>query len=192
MVWSASFFANAALLGVGLAMDAFSVSMADGLSAPDMGPRRMALIAGTFGGFQFLMPMVGWLCVRAAAEAFRVFQMAVPWLAAALLGWIGGGMLYRSGAARDEAPKAGALGTGALLAQGVATSVDALSVGFTIQAYGNLQALAASSVIAAVTFALCVAGLLIGRRFGTRLSGGASILGGSILLLIGLRIFLDQ
>ena len=188
-----SFFANSALLGVGLAMDAFSVSLANGLNEPGMRRGRMALIAGTFAFFQFLMPMIGWLCVRTVAQAFGAFQRAVPWIALALLGWIGGKMLYEGIVRRtqntDEAQKAGGA---ALLIQGVATSIDALSVGFTIEQYGWAEALTASVIIAGVTFAICIGGLLIGRRFGTKLAGNASILGGSILILIGLEIFLKN
>ena len=193
MEWSLSFFINSALLGVGLAMDAFSVSLANGLNDPDMGRGQMARIAGTFAFFQFLMPMIGWLCVRTVAEAFTAFQSAVPWIALALLGWIGGKMLYEGSTHRAaEAPAAGSLGAGTLLVQGVATSIDALSVGFTIERYGWHHALAASVIIAAVTFAICIVGVRIGRKFGTRLAGGASILGGAILVLIGLEIFLKH
>lgn len=191
MEWSLSFFVNSALLGVGLAMDAFSVSLANGLADPSMSRRRMALVAGTFAFFQFLMPMIGWLCVRTVAAVFAAFQRAVPWIALALLGFIGGKMLYEGSVRRQDAEPE-RLGGGALLMQGVATSIDALSVGFTIERYGWAQALAASTIIAAVTFAICVGGLLIGRRFGTRLAGKANILGGAILLLIGLEIFLTH
>lgn len=193
MSWGFSFFANSALLGVGLAMDAFSVSLANGLNEPRMRRGRMALIAGTFAFFQFLMPMIGWLCVRTVAQAFEAFQRAVPWIALALLGFIGGKMLYEGSVHRsqkaDEPQKAGGA---ALLMQGVATSMDALSVGFTIERYGWAEALTASVIIALVTFAICIGGLLIGRRFGVKLAGKASILGGSILVLIGLEIFLKN
>ncbi len=190
MDWSLSFFLNAALLGVGLAMDAFSVSLANGLNDPGMGKGQMLRIAGTFAFFQFLMPLVGWACVRTVAQAFAAFQRAVPWIALALLGYIGGKMLYEgaTGKAADE----GGLGGGTLLMQGVATSIDALSVGFTIERYGAAQALAASAIIAVVTLAICLGGLCIGRRFGTRLAGKASLLGGAILLLIGVEIFIKN
>lgn len=191
MDWSLSFFLNSALLGVGLAMDAFSVSLANGLNDPAMRRRKMALIAGTFAFFQFLMPMIGWLCVRTVAQAFAAFQRAIPWIALALLGFIGGKMLYE-GLTQKGGDESGGVGGGALLMQGVATSIDALSVGFTIEQYGWQQALAASTIIAAVTFAICVGGLLIGRRFGTKLAGKASILGGAILIAIGIEIFVKN
>ena len=194
MDWSFSFFLNSALLGVGLAMDAFSVSLANGLHDPRMGRGQMARVAGTFAFFQFLMPMIGWLCVRTVAEAFTAFQRAVPWIALILLGWIGGKMLYEGSVRRDgdEEKEAPALGHGTLLMQGVATSIDALSVGFTIERYRWPHALTASTIIAVVTFAICVGGLLIGRKFGTKLSRWASMLGGSILVLIGLEIFIKN
>ena len=193
MDWTAAFFANSALLGVGLAMDAFSVSLANGLRDPGMGRRRMALIAGTFAFFQFLMPVAGWLCVRTVASAFAAFQKAVPWIALGLLGYIGGKMLYEGSTHRESAAEeAETLGGGTLLMQGVATSIDALSVGFTIERYGPAQALAASTVIAAVTLAICLAGLRIGRRFGMKLAGRATLLGGAILVLIGVEIFIKN
>lgn len=186
-----AFVVNSVLLGVGLAMDAFSVSMANGLSDPDMSRGRRLLIPGTFAAFQFAMPVVGWFCVRTIAETFSAFQRAIPWIALALLGFIGGKMLFeglRPGG--DGGPAFAALSPGALLMQGVATSIDALSVGFTISDYRWQAAFAAAGIIAAVTFAICACGLSIGRRFGTRLSGRASVLGGAILIAIGLEIFI--
>ena len=182
------FMANSALLGVGLAMDAFSVSMANGLNDPGMGRGQRLRIAGTFAFFQFLMPMIGWVCVHTVVEYFAAFEKLIPWIALILLGWIGGKMLWegiRGGDGESEA-----LGGGTLLMQGVATSIDALSVGFTIAEYGLASALAASGIIALVTLAICLAGVHIGRRFGTRLAGRASALGGVILIAIGLEIFL--
>lgn len=188
MEWSIVFFINSVLLGVGLAMDAFSVSLANGLHEPDMGRGRIGAIAGVFAFFQFLMPMVGWVCVRTVSQHFSAFSRFIPYIALALLVFIGGQMLLegiRGG--EEEAP---AVGLAALLMQGVATSIDALSVGFTIAEYGAVMALVCCLIIAAVTFAICVGGLLLGKTFGTRLAGKASILGGVILILIGLEIFI--
>lgn len=190
MEWSFLFFLNSALLGVGLAMDAFSVSMANGLHDPGMSRKRMCIIAGTFGVFQAVMPMTGWVCVHTIVEMFSSFETFIPWIALALLGYIGGKMLIE-GIRGEEAEEAAALSAGALFMQGVATSIDALSVGFTIAEYGWLMALTASGIIAVVTFFLCMAGLRIGKEFGTKLSGKASVLGGVILIGIGLEIFLS-
>lgn len=185
-----SFFLNSALLGVGLAMDAFSVSLANGLADPKMRRARIALIAGTFAFFQYLMPMIGWLCVHAAVERFSSLTRAVPWVALALLGFIGGKMIFEGARGAGDAQTAARLSLGVLTVQGIATSIDALSVGFTIAEYGVREALVAGAVIAAVTFIICVAGVLIGRRFGTRFAGRASIFGGVILIAIGLEIFI--
>ena len=189
MDWGVMFFLNSILLGVGLAMDAFSVSLANGLGEPAMSRRRMCLIAGTFAAFQALMPMTGWLCVHTLVEHFRAFERLVPWIALGLLLYIGGSMLYE-GLHGEDAEVSAALGLGTLLLQGIATSIDALSVGFTIAEYGAAMALTCSLIIAAVTFVICMAGLRIGRRMGTRLAGKASILGGVILIAIGLEIFI--
>lgn len=186
-----SFYLNSILFGVGLAMDAFSVSMANGLNEPGMKKARMCGIAGTFGAFQIAMPLIGWLCVHTIAEAFTAFQKFIPWIALILLLWIGGKMLLegiRSGS-EHEAEKP-AVGLWALMLQGVATSIDALSVGFTIAELNAGAALVESVIIGIVTFIICIIGLLIGRRFGMKLAGKASILGGVILIGIGLEIFL--
>lgn len=190
MEWSFVFFLNSALLGVGLAMDAFSVSLANGLHDPHMSRRRSAIIAGTFGVFQAVMPMAGWLCVHTIVELFSAFETFVPWIALALLGYIGGKMLLE-GIKGEEAEEAAELSAGALFMQGVATSIDALSVGFTISEYGWLMALVCSLIVATVTFFICEAGLSLGKKFGTKLSGKASILGGVILIGIGLEIFIS-
>lgn len=189
MEWNFVFFLNSGLLGVGLAMDAFSVSLANGLHDPHMSRRRGTIIAGTFAGFQAAMPMLGWVCVHTIVELFSSFEKFIPWIALALLGYIGGKMLVE-GIKGEEAEEAAELSAGALFVQGVATSIDALSVGFTISEYGWGMALVCSLIIAVVTFFVCTAGLSLGKKFGTKLSGKASILGGVILIGIGLEIFI--
>ena len=189
MEWSFVFFLNSVLLGVGLAMDAFSVSMANGLHDPKMNKGTMCKIAGTFGLFQAAMPMIGWVCVHTIVELFSSFETLIPWIALALLSYIGGKMLL-DGIHGEEAEEAAELSAGALFMQGVATSIDALSVGFTISEYGWMMALTAAIIIAVVTFFICMAGLRIGKKFGTKLSGKANILGGVILIGIGLEIFI--
>lgn len=181
------------MMGVGLAMDAFSVSLANGLSEARMPLKRMCLIAGTFAVFQAVMPMTGWLCVHTIVTYFSVIEKLIPWIALALLGYIGGKMLYEGiKYKQDDENAVGRLTLSALLMQGVATSIDALSVGFTIADYGAVMALTASLIIAFVTFFICFFGLFIGKRAGTRLSGKASILGGVILIAIGLEIFIKS
>ncbi len=210
MDWNVVFFLNSVLLGVGLAMDAFSVSCANGLNEPKMRGGRMCLIAGTYAFFQFAMPVIGWFCVRTVAEKFAAFHRFIPWIALVLLLYIGGKMLLDGIAARklEKARKAcplmrhptlaalyaerpeKKLALGVLLVQGIATSIDALSVGFTIAEYETPMALVASLIIAVVTFAICIGGLTIGKTVGTKLESRASILGGSILIAIGLEIWL--
>ena len=193
MEWSLVFFFNSILLGVGLAMDAFSVSLANGLHEPEMKTRRMCRIAGVFAFFQALMPMVGWICVHSIVQWFHAFEKFIPWIALALLLFIGGHMLMEGlkheNEENEENEQTG-VGFAVLMVQGVATSIDALSVGFTIAEYGLLMALVCSLIIAAVTFVICMAGLIIGKKFGTKLSDKASILGGVILIVIGLEIFI--
>ena len=193
MEWSLVFFFNSILLGVGLAMDAFSVSLANGLHEPEMKTRRMCKIAGVFSFFQALMPIVGWICVHSIVQWFHAFEKFIPWIALALLLFIGGHMLMEGlKHENEENEKNEQMGVGfaVLMVQGVATSIDALSVGFTIAEYGLLMALVCSLIIAAVTFVICMAGLIIGKKFGTKLSDKASILGGVILIIIGLEIFI--
>lgn len=188
MNWNLLFFFNSALLGVGLAMDAFSVSLANGLNEPHMNKQRMSVIAGVFAFFQALMPMIGWICVHTILQYFKAFEKFIPWIALLLLLYIGGKMLIE-GIRNDEEEEESGVGAGALFIQGIATSIDALSVGFTIAEYDLLHAIACALIIAAVTFFICFGGLEIGKKFGTRFSNKATILGGVILIFIGLEIF---
>ena len=185
-----TFFLNSILLGVGLAMDAFSVSLANGLNEPNMKKRKMCGVAGVFALFQALMPMLGWLCIHTIVQYFTSFQTLIPYIALALLSFIGGKMLIEGIQNKEGEEEQVGVGLVALLVQGVATSIDALSVGFTIANYDVWSALLAAAIIAAVTFVICMGGLLIGRKAGSHLSGKAGILGGVILIGIGLEIFI--
>ena len=177
------FFFNSILLGVGLAMDAFSVSLANGLNEPCMKPRKMCRIAGVFAIFQAVMPMIGWICVHTIVEYFQSFEKFIPWIALILLGYIGGSMLHEGLTSKEEPCEKPGVGFAALMIQGIATSIDALSVGFTIADYDLLSA-------AICAFIICMGGLVIGKGAGTKLSGKATILGGVILIFIGLEIFI--
>ena len=190
---NASFFIQSALLGAGLAMDAFSVSLANGLREPRMRGSRMLNIAGIYALFQFLMPMLGWFCVHNLVALFSSLERLIPWIALLLLGWIGGNLLLEGLRERraESPPQRRPVGLRELLAQGLATSIDALSVGFTIERYDLPTAGLASGIIGGVTLLICLAGLLLGRRAGTRLSRHASLLGGVILIAIGFKIFLE-
>lgn len=190
---TASFFLESALLGVGLAMDAFSVSLANGLREPRMRSRRMLVIAGVYALFQYLMPLLGWFFVHTAVELFSSLEKLIPWIAFLLLGWIGGKMLLEGLRERkQETPtERKPLTWKTLLGQGIATSIDALSVGFTIEQYDFTMANWASLIIGGVTLVICLAGLALGKKAGTKLSRHASILGGIILIAIGFKIFLE-
>lgn len=189
MEWSLLFFLNSALLGVGLAMDAFSVSLANGLHEPHMGKRKMCGIAGIFAIFQAIMPMIGWVCVHTIIQYFKTFEKFIPWIALILLLYIGGSMLFEGIRNKEEEAESPRIGMIALLIQGVATSIDALSVGFTIAEYALFMAFLCAMIIAVVTFVICMAGLIIGKQFGTKFAGKATILGGVILITIGFEIF---
>ena len=188
------FFFNSILLGVGLAMDAFSVSLADGLNEPCMRPGKMGLVAGAFGVFQGMMPLLGWVCIHTVLQYFEAFQAWIPWIALALLAYIGGKMLLEGLACKaDEGCcSCKSLSIGAVLVQGVATSIDALSVGFTIAEYNFAEALLSSVIIALVTFVICYAGIFIGKKMGTKMAGKAGIFGGIVLILIGIEIFVTS
>ena len=187
------FFVESMLLGVGLAMDAFSVSMANGLNEPRMGKSRMTLIAGLFAGFQAAMPLIGWICIHTIVQCFTAFEKLIPWIALILLVFIGQKMI-RDGieCGKEEIGAACMIRAsfGALIMQGIATSIDALSVGFTIAEYDLFMALTAAVIIGIVTFLICLGGLKIGKTFGTKLSNRAQIFGGVILILIGIEIFI--
>ena len=189
--------ANSVLLGFGLAMDAFSVSIANGLREAGMKRSRMRRIAGTYGFFQALMPMIGWICIHTIVSKFQAFQRWTPWIAWILLCYIGGKMILESVRGHKSAESGsaarvtmGRITTSELLVQGVATSIDALSVGLTLANYGWQAALLSATIIAAVTYAICMGGLLIGKKIGNRLSSRAEILGGAVLIFIGFEILI--
>ena len=204
---------NSLMLGVGLVMDAFSVSIADGLSMPDMKKREMFKIAGAFALFQFSMPLIGWFFVHFLEEKFTVFSLAVPYIALILLLFIGikmiadavkemknkepeneEGLLIKE----DEGQKQESsdsrnnrIKLSVLLIQAVATSIDALSVGFTIGEYKVVTAFFSSGIIGVVTLIICLTGLLLGKKIGMKFAMKAGILGGTILIVIGFKIFIQ-
>ena len=186
------FILNSILFGIGLAMDAFSVSLANGLNEPDMPASRVGKIAGTFGIFQTAMPLIGWICIHTIVQYFTAFETMIPWIALALLTFIGGKMLIEGIQNPTSCEEKPPVGFGALVVQGIATSIDALSVGFTIAEYPLPMALVSALLIGGVTFVICLGGIYIGRKAGTHLAGKAGILGGAILIVIGLEIFITS
>ena len=188
---------NSVLLGVGLAMDAFSISIANGILEPNMKRLRMIKISGVYAIAQFLMPLLGWFLVTTLEGIFTSFSRFIPWIALLLLLFIGGKMVIegikeRKGKKEEDKKekKPARLTWGALIVQGIATSIDALSVGFTIYEYTFLQAFASSLIIGAVTLVICLIGLIFGKKIGSRISSVATIIGGVILILIGIEIFI--
>lgn len=190
MTFNFLFFFNSILLGVGLAMDAFSVSLANGMHENKMKKGRMCGIASVYAIFQYAMPVIGWICVHTIVSYFTKFEAFIPWIALILLLYIGGKMFYEAIKGGKESDEDVRLSFGTLMLQGIATSIDALSVGFTIADYDLVMALAAGLIIAVVTFILCMIGLALGKRFGTKISGKAEILGGIILIGSGIEIFI--
>ena len=185
-----SFYLNSALLGLGLAMDAFSVSVSDGLAEPLMKRRKTFFIAGTFAFFQALMPLVGWALVHTAVGAFSGLSVAMPYIAFALLLFIGGKMIKEGLKNKNGDGEISVLDFKTLFIQGVATSIDALSVGFAFSSYSVYGALLAALIISVVTFILCLLALFVGKKIGGRLSGKATVVGGVILILIGAEILI--
>lgn len=190
MEWNLLFFFNSALLGVGLAMDAFSVSLANGLNEPTMNKKKMCGIAGIFAFFQAIMPIIGWICVYTILQYFKIFEKCIPWIALLLLLFIGGKMLIEGIKSKEDNTETSKVGIVALLIQGIATSIDALSVGFTIAEYNFIMAFVCACIISVVTFVICFAGLIIGKKFGTKYARNATIFGGAVLIVIGFETFL--
>ncbi len=184
------FFLNSALLGVGLAMDAFSVSLANGLNEQGMSRCKMFGVAGMFAFFQALMPLIGWICVHTILQYFTAFERVIPWIALALLLFIGIKMLVEGIRKKDEEPVK--VGFWALVLQGIATSIDALSVGFTIAEHTLTMAIISVLIIGVITFIVCLLGVIIGKKFGTKLSNKATIFGGILLIIIGIEIFVSS
>ena len=188
------FVIGSILIGIGLAMDAFSVSVANGIAFPKMKFGKCMLIAGTFAFFQFAMPLIGWVLVHTVATKFAIFQKFIPYIALVLLLFIGINMIvdaFKKKKDEDEVAKDEVLSIKALLIQGIATSIDALSVGFTIAEVGFMTATVEALIIAAVTLILCIIGVKIGNKIGMVFAKKASIIGGIILILIGLKIFAE-
>ena len=187
---------NGAALGVGLAMDAFSVSMVNGLREPKLAPGKILRIAGVFGAFQTAMPLIGYIMVRTLIQAFTALEPAIPWIGFALLMYLGGKMILEGirkkgkNEEEEENKEEEKIGTGGLIVQGIATSIDALSAGLTMAESGAGEAVIEAAVIGIVTFGICIAGVSIGRKAGDRLAEKASVFGGVVLVLIGIKIVL--
>ena len=183
------FFLVSIMFGLGLAMDAFSVSLANGMNEKRMKIGRMCKVAGIFAFFQAAMPLLGWVAVHTVLEYFNGFSKFIPYIALALLSYIGGKMIYE-GMKKDCDCEDCAVGLWGLIAQGIATSIDALTVGLDIGGYNFLEAFVCAIVIAIVTFIICMFGVYAGKKFGNMLSNKATVFGGVILVCIGIYIFI--
>lgn len=190
-----AFFLENIMLGIALAIDAFSVSLANGLNEPHMKTRKMCGIAGVFAIFQALMPFIGWILIKTVLMYFEMLEFLIPWVALALLGFIGGKMLYegiKNKNATGITVSGARLGFASLMIQGIATSIDALSAGLSFASYDLIGAIVAAVIISLVTFMICMIGVKIGRKTGTKLADKAGVIGGVILIAIGLEIFITS
>ena len=188
---------SSVLLGVGLAMDAFSVSLANGLNEPKMNLKKVFAISGIFAFFQALMPLIGWVAISGFLEIFDKFKPFIPWISFILLCFIGGKMLYDSIKSNsDEEEQIKKLTIGTLLVQAIATSIDALTAGINLAKDYSLgqyiYVIISVCIIAVLTFGICFCGVKLGQKMGTRLSSKAGILGGSVLIFLGLKIFITD
>ena len=183
--------ADLIFLAFALSVDAFVVAFSYGLLIKQKRLSNGIKLSLSTGAGQFLMPVLGFLLTGSVHRYIAAWD---HWLGFAVFTFLGVNVLREGWNHRNEEedmPHVTSLTLPTLMAVGIATSIDALSVGFTISEYGWLMALAASLIIAVVTFFICMAGLRIGKKFGTKLSGKASILGGIILIGIGLEIFIS-
>lgn len=180
------------LIGIGLSMDAFAVAICKGLAMPEKVDRRAALlIALYFGVFQALMPTLGWLL---GSQFARYVTKLAPWIAFALLAWIGGTMIRESRSGDEEDSEAGVSVTHKeLLVLAIATSIDALAVGVTFSMVPPAMSIAAAVIIiGCTTFLLSLAGVYVGNVFGAKYKSRAEFVGGAILILIGVKILLEH
>ena len=175
------------LIGVGLSMDAFAVSICKGLSVRALRPRHALVTGAYFGGFQALMPLLGY----ALGVRFQSLITSVDhWIAFALLALIGGNMVRESRGGDDE-PVSDSFSFAAMLPLAVATSIDALAIGVTF-AFLQVDIVPAVCLIGVTTFALSCVGVKVGHVFGAKYKARAELSGGVVLILMGLKILLEH
>lgn len=181
------FILNSLLLGVALAMDAFTVSCADGMACGG-GVRRAVKVSSVFGMFQMIMPLAGWIFVTLLTDLFEQIRQFIPWISLLILGFLGAKMINDGLSEQDE--EKAAAGFGGLILQGVATSIDALSAGLTFTDNPAYEVIIGSAVIGVVTFGICMAGVIFGEKIRSLVGNRGTVAGGVILILIGVEIFL--
>lgn len=179
------------VVAVGLAMDAFAVAVCKGLASPKINYRQTGLIALFFGGFQALMPVIGW----ALGKQFEKYITNIDhWIAFVLLAFIGGKMIWEAAKGGDEPEEdcgCGKMDLRELTVLSIATSIDALAVGITF-AFLKTDIVLSATLIGVITAALSALGVFIGNRFGARFKKKAEIAGGAVLVIIGLKILLEH
>ena len=178
------------LTGVALAMDAFAVSICKGIKMPKLRKLHILIIALFFGGFQMLMPLIGWLLGSQFVQYISKFD---HWIAFALLAFIGIKMAIESFKHDDECCCKGEekLDLKELVVLAIATSIDALAVGITFALYPDINILPSISIIGIVTFIICAGGVVIGHKFGAKFKSKAELLGGIVLVIIGLKLLIE-
>ena len=181
-------FLELLLLGVGLSMDAFAVAICKGLKMPKLNYKQTALIALFFGGFQALMPLIGWLLGTRFEKYITDFD---HWIAFGLLLFIGGKMIWEAVKGGEEDEDDGRFDIQELFLMAIATSIDALAVGITF-AFLKTDILPSITIIGCTTFVISAFGVFVGHRFGAKYKTKAEIAGGIILILIGVKILLEH
>lgn len=180
------------MIGVGLSMDAFAVAICKGLNMHRLDQAQTLVIALFFGGFQALMPFLGWLLGRQFEAYITSFD---HWIAFALLTFIGGRMIWEVVRKKEDAPNSASggqkLDIKELLILAIATSIDALAVGISF-AFLQVRIVAAITLIGCTTFVLSAAGVCVGHKFGAKYEDKATLTGGIILILIGVKILLEH
>ena len=176
------------LIAVGLSMDAFAVSICKGLATQKVGVKHMLIVGLWFGGFQALMPLIGYFLGSTFEEYITRFD---HWVAFVLLAIIGGNMI-REALSGEEEKANDSLGVREMLTLAVATSIDALAVGVTFALLPGVNIAAAVSFIGVITFVISAAGIKVGNAFGAKFKSKAELAGGVILILIGLKILLEH
>ena len=176
------------IIAIGLAMDAFAVSVSSGVVIKKMRVRHAMKIAAFFGGFQALMPFIGWEIANLASDYVKSFD---HWIAFALLSAIGGKMIYEAKWCKEEEEKADPLNLHILILLSIATSIDALAVGITFSCLG-ISIVTPIILIGLITFAMSFAGTYIGDYFGHHFEDKLEILGGLILIAIGIKILIEH
>lgn len=175
------------LLGLGLSMDASAVSMTNGMNQPKMKIKKIIFIAFIFGLFQGVMPLLGYF---AGSVFVNILASVTPWIALILLVAIGGKMIY-DGIKKESTENRNMITIKSVLIQGVATSIDALAVGLVFIGKNVQYAINTAIIIMVVTFAVSLISILIGKKFGTIFENKAQVFGGIILVIIGLKIFIE-